>query len=50
MEQLFDINMPSEAILIYEEITTVRSIHDLDKDDVILKAQRFLYLISEGKN
>lgn len=49
MHTLFDINMPSEAILIYEEITEVPSLYKLNKNEVIIKVQRYLDIVSENQ-
>ena len=45
-ELLFDMNLPSEAIIIYEEIANTQNLYKLDKENLISKVQRFLELIS----
>ncbi|MDA8692708.1 hypothetical protein N9L92_01510 [Saprospiraceae bacterium] len=47
MKALFNINMPSEAISIFEEISETPNIYKLNNDKVVLKVQRFLDLISD---
>jgi hypothetical protein len=39
-------NLPSEAIIIYEEIANTQNLYKLDKENLISKVQRFLELIS----